>query len=335
MRHPPPRAYTSWIPTLFALLVSAAVIGRWVLTMDGSMQVAAVVLLGALVPIAAVAGAYATQRPFNRRVAELEAALEEEVANRREHDEIYRRFIDELRAPLTGVYGFSRHLDDAGIANVSEAEELIGIISHDATEAVRKVENIATAAQIEAGAYRPVPTSVDLGTHVDRIVGVIGRSRIEIAVDPRPTIAWCDPTAVRQILVNLVYIAGEAGAATIRFDVDERNGLAVVTVTDDRIRHDIDEPATGGLLGTAASLTSRLVPALVEYQGATINTQRSLGWTTTTIHFPVATPAQRSLDFRGSHSISPMDRSTTGTKDRGSLPQAIPPRSKRVITGRR
>ena len=335
MRHSPSRTYTSWIPTLFALLVSAAVIGRWVLTMDGSMRVAAVVLLGALVPIAAVAGAYAAQRPFNRRVAELEAALEEEAAKRREHDEIYGRFINELRAPLTGVYGFSRHLDDAGIANISEAEELIGIISHDATEAVRKVENIATAAQIEAGAYRPVPTSVDLGTHVARIVEVIGRSRIEITVDSRPTIAWCDPTAVRQILVNLVYVAGEAGAATIRFDVDERNGLAIVTVTDDRIRHDVDEPATVDLLGTAASLTSRLVPALVEYQGATINTQRSLGWTTTTIHFPVATPAQRSEDFRVPPANSSTKSSTTGQTGRESLPQAIPARSKRAVTGRR
>ena len=335
MRHSTSRTYTSWIPTLFALLVSTAVIGRWILTMDGSMQVAAVVLLGALVLIAAVAGAYAAQRPFKERVAEVEAELDEEKAKRREHDEIYARFIDELRAPLTGVYGFSRHLDDSGIANTAEAEELIGIISHDATEAVRKVENIATAAQIEAGAYRPAPSAVDLGTHVDRIVAVIGPSRIKISVDPRPTIAWCDPTAVRQILVNLVSIAGEAGAATIRFDVDERNGLAVLTITDDRIRHDSDEPSAGGLLGTAASLSSRLVPALVEYQGATLNTQRSLGWTTTTIHFPLATPAQRSEDFRVPPANSSTKSSTTGQTGRESLPQSIPARSKRVVTGRR
>lgn len=314
--------------------MSVAVIGRWALTIDGSIRVTAVVLLGALVPIGVVAGAYAAQRPLSRRVAELEAKLDEERDKRRAHDEIYGRFINELRAPLTGVYGFSRHLNDSGIANTSEAEELIGIISHDATEAVRKVENIATAAQIEAGVYRPVPTAVDLGTHVGRIVAVIGRSRIEISVDPQPTIAWCDPVAVRQILVNLVHIAGEAGAATIRFDVDERNGLAVVTVTDDRIRHESDEPTTGGLLGTAASLSSRLVPALVEYQGATINAQRSLGWTTTTIHFPVATPAQRSEDFRSSSSSSSAGSPTGSEPSRGSLPQLIPARSKRVVTGR-
>ena len=310
-------------------------IGRWVLTMDGSIRVVAVVLLGALVPIAAVVGAYAAQRPLNRRVAELEAALDEEQVERRAQDEIYGRFISELRAPLTTVYGFSRHLDDSGIANISEAEELIGIISHDATEAVRKVENIATAAQIEAGVYHPIPTAVDLGTHVGRIVEAIGRSRIQINVDVQPAIAWCDPTAVRQILVNVVHIAEEAGAATVRLAVEERNGLAVATVTDDRIRHDSEEPVAGNLLGTPAPLSHRIVPALVEYQGATMNTQRSLGWTTTMIHFPVATPAQRSEDFRAPHAVSSTDGSPTRTTGRGSLPQAIPARSKRVVTGRR
>ena len=335
MRRSTSKTYASWIPTIFALLVSVALIGRWVLTMEGSIRVAAVVILGALVPIAALVGAYAAQRPLNRRVARLESALDEEQAERRAHDEIYSRFVNELRAPLTAVYGFSRHLDASGIANISEAEELIGIISHDATEAVRKVENIATAAQIEAGVYRPIPTAVDLGTHVGRIVGAIGRSQVQINVDVQPAIAWCDPTAVRQILVNAVHIAEEAGATTVRLAVEERNGLAVATVTDDRIHHDSEEPVAGNLLGTAAPLSHRIVPALVEYQGATMNTQRSLGWTTTMIRFPVATPAQRSEDFRVPHAVSSTDGSPTRTTGRGSLPQAIPARSKRVVTGRR
>ena len=335
MRRSTSKTYASWIPTIFAMLVSVAIIGRWVLTMEGPIRVAAVVLLSSLVPIATAAGAYAAQRPLNRRIAELESALDEEQAERRTQDEIYSRFVNELRAPLTAVYGFSRHLDDSGIANIAEAEELIGIISHDATEAVRKVENIATAAQIEAGVYRPIPTAVNLGTHVGRVVEAIGRSRIEINVDAQPAIAWCDPTAVRQILVNVVHIAGEAGAATVRLAVEERNGLAVVTVTDDRISHDSEEPVAENLLATAAPLSYRIVPALVEYQGATMNTQRSLGWTTTTIYFPVATPAQRSEDFRSPQATSSADNSAKPGSGRGSLPEAIPARSKRVVTGRR
>ena len=336
MRRSTSRTYASWIPTVFALLVSVAVVGRWALTMDGSLRVGRLSCSARSSPSLSSQGRTPHSAPSTDVSRNSKPRSMRSRSSDVSHDEIYGRFINELRAPLTAVYGFSRHLDDSGIANISEAEELIGIISHDATEAVRKVENIATAAQIEAGVYRPVPTAVDLGTHVGRIVEAIGRSRIEISVDAQPTIAWCDPTAVRQILVNLVHIAGEAGAATLRFDVDERNGLGVVTVTDDRIRHDTDEPIAEDLLGTAAPLSYRIVPALVEYQGATMNTQRSLGWTTTMIHFPVATPAQRSEDFREPHcDLSHGQLGDTPERVVGLCRSAIPARSKRVVTGRR
>ena len=155
------RSYASWIPAVFALAVALVVISRWALSLDGSGRVAAVVLLAVLVPAAALTSAVAVGRPLRRHTAELEARINDEQDARRVHDEIYGRFINELRAPLTAVYGFSRHLEDAGVSNVSDAEELIGIISHDATEVVRKVENIATAAQIEAGIYRPKPKAVE------------------------------------------------------------------------------------------------------------------------------------------------------------------------------
>ena len=290
--------YASWIPAIFALLVSIAVISRWALAYDGPTRVAAVLVLAALVPIAVFAGAFVAERPMSERIAKLEASLTEEQDARRVHDEIYSRFINELRAPLTAVYGFSRHLEDAGIANTSEAEELIGLISHDATEVVRKVENIATAAQIESGVYRPSPRAVELDRHVKRTIDAIGRSRVAISVDARPAVAWCDPAAVQQIVLNIVHIASEAGATTLQIDVEERNGLGIISATDDRIHHDAEQPVTQDLLGTASALSLRIVPSLVEYQGGTMNTLRTLGWTNTVIRLPVATPAQRSEEFR-------------------------------------
>ena len=292
------RSYASWIPAAFALAVAVVVLARWALTLEGTARAATVGMLAALVPIAAIVGAIAAQRPLRRQVAELEAKVEEEQDARRVHDEIYGRFIDELRAPLTAVYGFSRHLEDAGISNISDAEELIGIISHDATEVVRKVENIATAAQIEAGIYRPSPKAVDLGHEVTKVVSALGRSRTDVSVDAQPATAWCDPSAIRQVVLNLIHIASEAGARTARIDVEERNGLAILSVTDDRTRQDHDEPTATDLLGSAGALSARMLPTLVEYQGATMNTARTLGWTNTVVRLPVATPAQRSEDFR-------------------------------------
>jgi len=290
--------YASWIPAVFALLVSIVVIGRWALAYDGPTRVAAVILLGALVPISAFTCAFVIERHLRKRIDQLESSLELEKDTRRAHDEIYGRFINELRAPLTAVYGFSRHLENAGIADTSETEELIELISRDATEVVRMVENIAIASQIESGVYRPIPTAVGLDRHVKRIVDSIGRSRLTISVDTRPAIVWCDPAAVQQIVLNLVHIASEAGATTLQIDIEERNGLGIISSTDDRIRHDLEQPITRDLLGTASALSLRIVPSLVEYQGGTMNTLRTLGWTNTVIRLPVATPAQRSEEFR-------------------------------------
>ena len=290
--------YASWIPAVFALLVSIVVIGRWALAYDGPMRVAAVLLLGALVPIAVFSGAFIAERPLSERIADLEASLEVEQNARQAHDEIYSRFINELRAPLTAVYGFSRHLEDTGIANVAEAEELIGLISHDATEVVRKVENIATAAQIESGIYRPIPRAVELDRHVGRLVDAIGASRLAISVDARPTVVWCDPAAIQQIILNIIHIASEAEATTLHIDIEERNGLGIISSTDDRNHHETEQPITRDLLGSASELSIRIVPSLVEYQGGTMNTLRTLGWTNTVIRLPVATPAQQSEEFR-------------------------------------
>jgi len=290
--------YASWIPAIFALLVSIVVIGHWALAYDGPTRVAAVILLAALVPLAVFAGAFVVERHERTRIDQLEASLKAEQAERRAHDEIYGRFINELRAPLTAVYGFARHLDDSGIADVSEAEELIELISRDATEVVRKVENIAIASQIESGVYRPIPRAVELDRHVKRSVDAIGHPRVAISIDARPAIAWCDPAVVEQIVLNLVHIASKAGATTLRFDIEERNGLGIISSTDNRIRQAAEQPIRQDLLGTASALSSRIVPSLVEYQGGTMNTLRTLGWTNTVIRLPVATPAQRLEEFR-------------------------------------
>lgn len=330
-----PKFHAHWIPAVFASLVGVVMIGGWAISAEGPTRFGAVVALAALVPLALFAGALAAQGPLDRRASELKKLIEEEQAARRSHDEIYGRFINELRAPLTAVYGLSRHLDDAGISNTAEAEELIGIISHDATEVVRKVENIATAAQIESGVYRPVPSAVDIARHVQRMVDAIGRSRIEITIDAHPTIAWCDPAAARQILINIIHIASEAGATTLRFDIEERNGLGIVSATDDRLHHEEDEQPTEDLLGTAEALSSRIVPILVEFQGATMNTFRSLGWTTTVIQFPAATPAQRSEDVRALHEASVAVRSDSAAlSDSKPFPEAVPRQSRRTVTGR-
>ncbi len=275
-----------------ALVVATMSLVALALAASGTIRIASIVVLGLLVPSVVIVTSVVERRRIGSRMAILETDIQNERDAGQRHDRLFARFTDELRAPLTAVYGLSRHLEDAGIADVAEAEELIGIISHDATEIVRTVENTAAAAQIDAGTYRPKPVVVELDHRVTRIIEAIGRSSLEITVDVREASVWCDPAAIRMILLNVLHTAADGGAGTARIDVGERNGLGILSITDDRHRDHIPDSTAGDLLGTGDTLSRSIVPALVDSQGGTMSASRTLGWSNTVIRFPIATPAQ-------------------------------------------
>ncbi len=277
-----------------ALLAMTVSLVALALATSGTVRIASIVVLGLLVPTVVMVTSVAERGRVAHRIAVLEAEIRSEREAGLRHHRLFARFTDELRAPLTAVYGLSRHLEDGGIADVAEAEELIGIISHDATEIVRTVENTAAAAQIDAGTYRPKPVVVELDHHVTRIIEAIGRTPLEISVDAREALVWCDPAAIRLILLNVLHTAADGQATTVRIDIDVRNGLGVLSITDDRNQSQVSEIAPGDLLGTGVTLSRDIVPAIVESQGGTMNSVRTLGWSNTIIRFPIATPAQLS-----------------------------------------
>ena len=278
----------------FVLVVTTVFLVALALIASGTVRTVSIFMLGLLVLGGATVTSTIERRRFSRRIAALESEIESERDAKQNLNRLFVRFTDELRAPLTAVFGLSRHLEDAGVSDVAETEELIGLISRDATEIVRTVENTAAGAQIDAGTYRPKPVVVQLDRHVTRIVEAIGHSPLEIAVDVREAIVWCDPAAVRLMLLNVLHTASDGGANTVRIDVDERNGLGILSVTDDRERGHVASTPPGDLLGTGDTLSRGIVPALVDSQGGTMNTARTLGWSNTVIRLPLATPAQLS-----------------------------------------
>ncbi len=269
-------------------LVAAALVA------SGIARIASIVLLGFLVPMVAIVTTAAERRRVARRIAVLDTELQSERESGQRLNRVFARFTDELRAPLTAVYGLSRHLEDAGIGDVAEAEDLIGVISHDATEIVRTVESTAVAAQIDSGAYRPRLVAIELDRHVIHTIESIGRTPLEITTDARTATVWCDPAAIRLILLNVLHTAADGGAGAVRIDVDERNGLGILSITDDRQRGHVPDNTSGDLLGNGDTLSRGIVPALVASQGGTMNSARTLGWSNTVIRIPLATPAQLS-----------------------------------------
>jgi signal transduction histidine kinase len=275
-----------------ALLAVTVSLVALALTTSGTIRITSVVVLGLLVPAVVIVAGMSERRRITRKISLLETEMQALRDAEQRNDRLFSRFTDELRAPLTAVYGLSRHLEDAGIADVAEAEELIGIISRDATEILRTVENTAAAARIDAGTFRPRPVVVELDRHVTRITGAIGRTPLEIAVDVQETFVWCDPATIRLILLNVLHTAVGCGAHTATIDVDERNGLGLLSITDDRRRGHVSDTTPSDLLGTGDTLSRGIVPALVESQGGTMSASRTLGWSNTVIRLPIATPAQ-------------------------------------------
>lgn len=305
-----PRNRDRSIAAGLALLAATVLLVALALTSTGTIRIASIVVLGLLIPTVAIVTGVTQRREVGRRIATLESDLQSERDTGQRIGQLLARFTDELRAPLTAVYGLSRHLEDAGISDVAEAEELIGIISHDATEIVRTVENTAVAARIDAGTYRSKPMVVELGRYVSRIIAAIGRTPIEVAVDVREAPVWCDPAAIRLILLNVLHTAANGGASTARIDVDVRNGLGILSITDDRRRGHISSNTPGDLLGTGETLSRGIVPAIVESEGGTMSVARTLGWSNTIIRFPIATPAQLPALANASESAVESTRST-------------------------
>ncbi len=291
-RNNTPRERDRPVAAALALLATTVSLVSVALITSGTARIASIVALGLLVPTVAIVASVAERRRVARRIAVLEADLQSERESGQRLNRHFARFTDELRAPLTAVYGLSRHLEDAGIEDVAEAENLIEIISRDATEILRTVENTATAAQIDAETYRPRLVTVELDRHVTRIVESIGRTPLEITVDARAATVWCDPTAIRLMLLNVLHTAADGGAGIARIDVDERNGLGILSITDDRQKGHVPDSTAGDLLGTGDTLSRSIVPALVASQGGTMSSARTLGWSNTVIRIPIATPAQ-------------------------------------------
>ncbi len=292
------------IAAVLALVATAVLLVALALVGSESIQITAVIALGFLAPIAALVASAVERRVVGRRLATLKITSQSATEARMNQDEVFTRFIDELRAPLTAVYGLSEHLREAGIADAAETEDLIEIISRDANEIVRTIENTSIAAQIDTGRYRPKPVVVQLDHEINWIIEPLRGTSIEISVDARQADVWCDPAAIRLMLLNVLHAAADDGASAARIDVAERNGLGIISITDDRRQNHTTVEAPADQPSDGSTLSSDIVPGVVESQGGTVSSARTLGWSNTVIRLPLATPAQLTELADGSNSIT-------------------------------
>ena len=80
----------------------------------------------------------------------LQIKLEAERKLRKARDEFIANISHEIRTPLTSIYGFSEVLIEEGLVDPEMAMELIGLINGESAELSRMVEDLLTAARLDA-----------------------------------------------------------------------------------------------------------------------------------------------------------------------------------------
>jgi two-component system phosphate regulon sensor histidine kinase PhoR len=220
----------------------------------------------------------------------------------------------ELRTPLTIIGGFAETLvhDDPPVERRQQfAERILG----NTRRMQRIVDDLLDLSRIESGSWTPAPAKIDLAavaadvnTAARDVAGAKG-IRLEASIAPAAREIWADPTAIRQVLGNLVDNAvrhTSAGHVAI-FSLLRADGGVTVGVRDtgsgiapehlprifERF-YRVDPGRSRDEGGTGLGLS--IVKHLVEAHGGTVRAESAVGvGTTIAVHFPAAAPSDASL----------------------------------------
>jgi signal transduction histidine kinase len=115
----------------------------------------------------------------------------------------------ELKTPLTVIGGFAETLamDDL---SAEQRTKFVATIRSNTERMRRIVDDLLDLSRIESGGWRPVPVTVDARAIADEVIAAARRFAEEqevvlaAAIAPDALALCADPTAVRQVLSNLV-----------------------------------------------------------------------------------------------------------------------------------
>ncbi|WP_413291234.1 ATP-binding protein [Bdellovibrio sp. HCB337] len=164
----------------------------------------------------------------------LSLALIEADKARRVKSDFLANMSHEIRTPLNGIIGVAELMDSSGM-NTSELEKL-HILRTSSKTLLSLVNDILDFSALEADKIRLEEVAFDLNSLIDSILSMFSLSAQEKGIylrfDHRPlteSLAYGDPTRVRQILVNLIGNAikfTSQGGVSVRVEREETPGQA-------------------------------------------------------------------------------------------------------------
>jgi signal transduction histidine kinase len=281
-------------------------------TLTISLGVGLLALYVLLLPL--MIGVTRTLRRQNEQLGEQLAREQETVAELRELDRLKSDFAaaasHELRTPLTTIRGYAELLQERLPMAAPDVREAVDVIARQTTHLQRLVGNLLREARLEHGDQLVVhePTSVTLVLEEVRRGFPTAVDRIRLRVDPDVPSVALDPTALHEIVANLVDNALKYSSigspVDVRAEVD--GDSLVIRVRDegqgippddlprifDRFTQ-IDGSSTRAHGGVGLGL--HLVRALTRRAGGDVDVESVVGrGTTFTVRIPVeATAADR------------------------------------------
>jgi signal transduction histidine kinase len=268
-------------------------------TAAGRVAVVTRTLVTLLVPVAALLVYRALARnEMKRRQAGLVARVEAAEELNRSKDEFIAGISHELRTPLTSIYGFSQHLLDHGILDPNEALELIALINHDSSELSRMVEDLLTAARIDASSLQVDAATVSVLKEVHTVIAPLLRAGNDISVSGSHETAFADRARVRQVVRNLVSNAVKHGGPRVEITITRKDDTVLVIVADsgpgvgadieprmfDRFVHDGRSTILTGSVGLGLAVSR----SLAQHMGGNVTYHRRGGWSAFTLELPPA-----------------------------------------------
>jgi signal transduction histidine kinase len=266
-------------------------------------------LVALLIPVAVMVVFREIVRRQQRQI-ELETNLQAQQEIAKTRDDFVANASHEFRTPLTSIYGLALLIAE-GQASQDEAREMATMISAEAEDLSRMVEDLLTTARLEAGALRYQPQRSLSTEEIAAVVTRFERVGLSMQLDVVEAPMYVDPMRLRQVLRNLISNARKYGGPTITVTGRKNRDRYVWTIADDgpgvpvelesrlfeRFVHKGTTVSVPGGVGLGLSIAR----ALAEGMGGSLHYRRHDGWS----NFDVEVPLAGVVDLRQDESDSP------------------------------
>ena len=147
--------------------------------------------------------------------------------------DLIARVSHQLRDQLTVIYGFSEALLDSDMSDQTEVRDVVTIINAEAVDLSRVVDDLVSAAELDAGEFDVSVSRFDPAVEVERVVLPFRRRGFDISVECWSGTAVSDPVRFRQIIRTLLSNATAHGGPTVGFVGEISDSSFLCTVVDD------------------------------------------------------------------------------------------------------